>query len=447
MEATPEDRDRYVDLLRGLSILVVVLGHWLISVVIRTPDGVTGTSALGDVRALQLATWVLQVMPVFFFVGGFSNLLGVRQAARRGWGYRDYLHRRVVRLVRPTGIFVGVWLLAALVLERTPISPASVRFVAGLAAQPLWFLAVYLIVVALAPPLAAVHDRWPWAPFVVLPVLVGALDAGRLAAGQDGLALANYGLVFLFAQQVGFLYGDGWFAERSRRSLLVAAGGAFVVLVALTTVGPYPVSMVGVPGAALSNMSPPTVCILVLTVAQVGAAMALAPAARRALAGRRAWTATVLVNARIMTLFLWHLSAIVAVGGAAWAAGLDFPAGGSAAWWAGRPVWVLVSAVVLAGLVAVFGRFESPPRQEAPPSGPGVAPTLLAVVAALAIIRGLIGVAMSGFSPVLEAAGEPFLGVALSPLADAVLIVGGAVLLQMPWLSRRRPPPQDRTER
>lgn len=31
--ATPGDRDRYLDLLRGLALTVVVLGHWLLAVV------------------------------------------------------------------------------------------------------------------------------------------------------------------------------------------------------------------------------------------------------------------------------------------------------------------------------------------------------------------------------------------------------------------------------
>jgi len=45
--ATPATRDRYVDFLRALSILVVVVGHRLIGV-IYWEDGVIGsTSAIG----------------------------------------------------------------------------------------------------------------------------------------------------------------------------------------------------------------------------------------------------------------------------------------------------------------------------------------------------------------------------------------------------------------
>lgn len=239
--------------------------------------------------------------------------------------------------------------------------------------------------------------------------------------------MANYVLVFLFAQQLGFLYGDGWLTGRSRRSLLVAAAAAFGVLVVLTAWGPYPTSMVGVPGESLSNMSPPTVCILVLTVAQVGLLMALRTPANRWLAHRRPWTFTVVVNARIMTLFLWHLTAIVLVAGAAVAVGAPLADAGSAAWWLGRPVWVALSALVLVVLVAAFGWAEA-----APGAGGGGRATsaVVGVAGVLLAVRGLIGVAMTGFAPPLQASGDPFLGMTLSPVLDVALVVAGYLLVQ-----------------
>ncbi|REK20305.1 MAG: acyltransferase, partial [Actinobacteria bacterium] len=74
-EATPATRNRYVDLLRALSILVVVYGHWLMA----APEVIGGEIRIGhaltDIPWTRGLTWVLQVMPVFFFVGGFSNAL------------------------------------------------------------------------------------------------------------------------------------------------------------------------------------------------------------------------------------------------------------------------------------------------------------------------------------------------------------------------------------
>ena len=70
---TPDDRDRFMDLLRAASIVAVVFGHWFIGV-IYWQNGLIGTrSAIGLTSWLWMLTWAMQVIPLFFFVGGFSN--------------------------------------------------------------------------------------------------------------------------------------------------------------------------------------------------------------------------------------------------------------------------------------------------------------------------------------------------------------------------------------
>src|SRR5206468_3000684 len=68
---------------------------------------------------LQPLTWLLQVMPVFFLVGGFSHATALASVHRRGGGYTDFVRSRAGRLLRPTAVFVGGWLALALGLELT----------------------------------------------------------------------------------------------------------------------------------------------------------------------------------------------------------------------------------------------------------------------------------------------------------------------------------------
>lgn len=83
VDATPATRDRYVDLLRAVSIAVVVLWHWVFSVThVNHRGALTMPNPIGQVHLLWLATWVLQIMPVFFFVGGFANLAGLAGSTR-----------------------------------------------------------------------------------------------------------------------------------------------------------------------------------------------------------------------------------------------------------------------------------------------------------------------------------------------------------------------------
>src|SRR5690349_980072 len=64
--ATPDTRDRYLDLLRVGSIAVVVLGHWLMLTITVSEGRVRAGNVLAAVPAAQALTWVFQVMQVFF---------------------------------------------------------------------------------------------------------------------------------------------------------------------------------------------------------------------------------------------------------------------------------------------------------------------------------------------------------------------------------------------
>ena len=68
---TPAERERYVDLLRAVAITLVVLGHWLIAVLDHDVAGrLRGHNALEDITWARPGTWLFQVMPLFFLVGG-----------------------------------------------------------------------------------------------------------------------------------------------------------------------------------------------------------------------------------------------------------------------------------------------------------------------------------------------------------------------------------------
>ena len=79
----------------------------------------------------------------------------------------------------------------------------------------------------------------------------------------------------------------------------------------------YPTSMITVPGEAVSNSRPPSLALLALGVFQLGLVLSVEAPVRRWLERVGPWTATVLVNGTIMTLYLWHVTALVLVVGAA----------------------------------------------------------------------------------------------------------------------------------
>lgn len=356
--ATPVSRERFVDLLRALSILVVVFGHWLLAVVTWRGGMPEGQNALAVVDGTWALTWVLQVMPLFFFVGGFSNLTAWRAAQRRGQGYGSFVATRLRRIGIPTAVMVGVWIFMAGVMVAAGVPTQRVAILLALIAKPLWFIAVYTLIIAIGPMMIAVHRRWGWRAPIALTVAAATVDLAVKAGGIGSVGVLNYAFVWLVPHQLGFAYADGSLLRWSRARFTALASIGFGTLVVMTASGTYAPSMVGVPGAASSNNSPPTLALVALSAWLIGIAMLARPAATRMLARPRVWAAVVGVNMIIMTAYLWHQTALVLGALVLLPVGFPQPAAGSVAWWATRPLWLGLLGLILAVAVKGFSRLE-----------------------------------------------------------------------------------------
>ncbi|PCG84687.1 acyltransferase [Streptomyces sp. WZ.A104] len=422
--ATPATRDRYVDLLRVASLAAVVLGHWLMAAV--TPDGVGNLLAV--VPALQPLTWLLQVMPVFFFVGGFSHALSYRSLLRKRPGgstdsvYSAFLRARLQRLLRPTMVFVLVWGAAALLVQLLGggggLSGVTLRMVT----QPLWFIGIYLAMVAFTPPLLRLHERYGWGAFAALAGAAAAVDALRFAAGVPYVEFLNFAFVWLAVHQLGFLRADGHL--RLRRPALLAGGG-LVTAAALVAFGPYPLSMVGMPGEKVSNMAPPTLALLCHGLWLVGAVELLRAPAARLLERPRAWRTVVAANGVAMTAFLWHLTAMFGVYGAMLALDAPLPEPASAAWWAQAPLRIALAAALTAGLVAAFRTFERPV-----PTAPAAGHGPLAALGATLCLLGVLGLSMVGFGGLLEGRTALLIAIPVSAPGAVAMTLCGWLLVE-----------------
>ncbi|RAO15266.1 hypothetical protein MED15_04030 [Micromonospora noduli] len=383
-ERTPAGRERYVDLLRALAITMVVLGHWSVTVIGRDPAGqATGHSALGDLRWAYPLTWLAQVMPVFFLVGGYANAASLTRLRARGGDAAGWLIDRSARLVRPTSTLLLVLTAVAALAWLRSIDPAQIRQVFWFATIPLWFLVAYLAAVVLTPPMYALHRRLGLAVPLVLVALVGLGDLGRLS-GPEEMSYGNYLFGWLAVHQLGFAWHDARAAPppagtddagpstpdrpgvrrrrlpTSRRAgLLFLAGGLGAVLL-LTVLGPWPVAMLKVPDERLDNAAPPSLALLAVAAGQLGLILLLRGPAERLLHRSGPWQLVIGVNLVVLTVFLWHLTAAILLIGLLDAVGtLPTPAVDTAAWWAWRVPWLLLLSAVLAVLVAIFGPVEA----------------------------------------------------------------------------------------
>lgn len=436
--AAPGTRDRYVDLLRVASLGTVVAGHWLMAVV--TGDGVGNLLAV--VPELQLLTWFLQVMPVFFFVGGFSHALSYRSLRRRHPErsvYSVFLRSRLQRLLRPTMAFVLVWGAVALAVQLLGGGGGLTGVALRLVAQPLWFIGVYLAMVAFTPPLLRLHERrnasarkpgaGAWGVFLTLLGAAAVVDVLRFALHVPHVEFLNFAFVWLAVHQLGFLRADG----HIRMPAVLAAGG-LAGAAALVAFGPYPLSMVGMPGEKVSNMAPPTLALLCHGLWLVGAVELLRGPGGRFVRRARVWRAVVAANGVAMTAFLWHLTAMLGVYGALIALSPALPEPATADWWAQVPLRVAAAAGVTAVLVAVFRRFERPSAGAAAPV-PGTGPVAAAGIALC--LLGILGLSMVGFGGLLEGRTAVLIAVRVSAPAAVIMALGGWLLVERAGRGRR----------
>jgi peptidoglycan/LPS O-acetylase OafA/YrhL len=354
---TPEDRDRYVDLVRVAAILMVVLGHWLVGVVEVRDGAVVVDRLIAIVPETQPLTWLFQVLPLFFLVGGAVNAGSWLRAREGGEVWAVWLRRRARRLLGPLLPLLALWLPLTAVLRLTPVPEGWIAAAVDNALLPVWFLAVYVLAVALVPVTWALHRRFG------VGVLVGLLAATALVdvlvrAGLPLVGSVNYLLVWGGAHQVGYLWHDGRLPRGPAATLGLAGGGA-AAMAALLTVGGYPVAMVA-PGRGIpDNTDPPSLALWALLAVQLGVVLALRGPLERRLRRPRVWAPVVLLGSVTMTIFLWHMTAAVLVAAAVHPTGLwPETATIDAGWWALRPVWLLLCTVVLALLVLMFRRFE-----------------------------------------------------------------------------------------
>ncbi|MBW4716329.1 phospholipase A2 [Saccharothrix obliqua] len=337
--------DRFTAFLRLVGLGLVIVGQSLLTVLHWAGVGTTW---------VWLLTWVLQTAAVFYFAGGHANLVSWRATQAAGGGYGRYLASRTSRLLRPVLAFVLAWLVLPLPLELLDVPKDRVEVFGRLIAHPLWFLGLYLVAVAATPVTAWLHRRARLAaPLGLLGAMI-AVDLLRIGFEWRTGGYLNLVLGALFLQQLGFHHADGGLARVPRRVLVACAALTAPLLPVLIAVGGYPRTMMPVPGEDGSNLSPPTVCLLLLGLGQLCVVLLVRERLSARLGGHRLWRLVEHARRAPMTLYLGYLTALAAVIGLLGL--LDAPA--SFGWVLARPRWLAVLVLLLLPVLLVFHRFE-----------------------------------------------------------------------------------------
>ncbi|MCA0330968.1 MAG: acyltransferase [Actinobacteria bacterium] len=431
------DRDLALDVVRAWSLLVVVLGHFLMLILLWDDDGVpasANTLTSGD--PWPYVTWLLQVMPLFFIAGGAVN---ERSYERSAGTYNVWLWKRTRRLMRPTVVYLlvlAVIFSVVTLLVRREVTDPLVQGVTG----PLWFLAVYIPVTALTPVTSAWWRRSGLWSVAVLAVGVAAIDVVRLNWVETAGALTMV-VAWVLVHQLGYWYRAGV----SRMAAWACVVGGLTANVLLSQVLRwYPTSLVGIPTERFSNMAPPTIVLVLHSLVLFGGFVLLAPWMRRRFATPRAFAATARAAVFAMTIYLWHMLVLVGWLSLLHALDLDLPVrieGGNIVpeglnYWG----WLIPSTVGFGLVLYVVVRLLWPieflrlPWLDTAGGTPSDSPWRAGVGAAL-VGAGLLAVAGAGFSGFPLATHTAY-GIPVSAAAALVAVGAGLALLRQPSPAR-----------
>ena len=352
-QRTPADRDRAIDVIRIVSLIGVVAGHTIMATSMIEHDVFRWGNLLTTSVVFQALTWVFQIMPLFFFAGVAASAASYRSGM--SWG--GWLLKRCTRLYRPVFYYLAFWAGALLILK--PLLPIHVyEPVAGISIQLLWFLGAYVMVLAAVPLLLRITTLGRLVMSVAgTYALVALVDAIRINDHSwSALGYVNF-VVWLIPGMFGVAYRRGLLTATSALRVGVAM---LAINVAMVWVGPYELSLVGIETQHIKNMTPPSLLLAGHAIMMCAFAIAAAPAISRWAARPQVWRLAVIGNTGAMTLYLWHMPALLGMHLAFDLAGLPrYP---------GQPHFLVLSvyqvalmAALVAGLFLLLRPLENNP--------------------------------------------------------------------------------------
>lgn len=290
-------RNRYIDTLRAAAIIRVIVYHtlgwaWLtvalpaMGVMFALAGSLMATSLIKHGARRAVTSRIRRLVPALWVLG----LIAVPSMLLHGWSTTDAERP----LSWPQLLF---WIIP---LGDPPGSNWGEPFW-----QVLWYLRAYLWFMLATPLLYALYRRAPW-PTIAAPLvaLAAVQVSGLRLPGMSDDIMWDF-ITYAACWIAGFAHADGRLARIPLRLHLAMVGvlGAFGITWLFTHPGPTGIDLNAVPIAAVP-----------WSLAFVLAALRWRPEMAWLDRVRPLDTAIRLINARAVTIYLWHYPMITAAG-------------------------------------------------------------------------------------------------------------------------------------
>ena len=308
---------RVPDGVRALALLFVITAHCLAWT--RTNDhGLSNIVSFNP--GLWWTTWIVQIMPLFFFFAGTGLVkFGQEKSGKR------YLMRGFMLLSPASFMYVFAFIVG---IGMLPIKNSVVGTTVGLLlVQLTWFLAVYLLIVAITPLLSRFKSLGGIAVWLGL---ISGVDALRIHVDQN-LGWINMILVWSWFALIGMRIRDLRHAPKA----LAFLGFIISWICAWAGIhwGPYSKALISVPGlSGLSNLGPPSIVLACAGVGQIFLVLAGWEVLERCFSHRIVWSVVGGFGMRSMQMYL-HQMVFIMVGVAPFLLIESYPPAVNWLWW------------------------------------------------------------------------------------------------------------------
>ena len=289
--AASAGRDRVSDAVKALALCLVIVGH---SLAWTAQPGGTAVNTLEEAPQLFWLTWILQILPLFFLLAGTG--LSRPPSAISGPDLK-----RADRLTSPAVPLLLITTVLAVIINSA--AGGSVASAAGiLPVQLVWFLGVYLLIVAIAPLLSKLTHLWHYAAFLAA---IAAVDWLRVNVNEN-IGWLNLVLVWSLFTAIGMQLPR---LRRVSKPLLFAwLVGAIAAATALIILGPYSPALITTTAIdGISNLAPPTIVLAFAGLAQIAALLLVWDKIGAFLTKDKVWIPVAVFASRAMGLYLWHM--------------------------------------------------------------------------------------------------------------------------------------------
>ena len=310
---TSISRERYIDLLKVISIFVVIFSTDFFLNFESSGYEILINNESTSNSGMSIASWYLNGLAVFFFCNGFSNSIAWYSNTGRDGSVWEFLANRINSILGPMLVLIIIGSFSIhysiankLVPEYFVTSNDSLHPTAEFLLWPLWLVSIYLVVLMFSPITAYFHKKSSIMSILFLLVVFLFIDLFNFSGTYLFIKYLNYLFFWLFIHQLGYFYADGTIQQIKLNYFFLLSIFAYLSLYIISTEYSTLDSISNFRLTMETNEDPPTLLMLLSSVGSISFVLLFRNYGERVLKNIYIWSVVSVLNAHLYTYFLWH---------------------------------------------------------------------------------------------------------------------------------------------